>query len=101
MLQYSCKKCKAEKSVDPDENMIFSCDDLTSEEVQKITCDNCGEEMEKCLSDVSFSFPVYDLSYHRNYRRFREGLYYDDSFKEKEKAKELNEEMRHNAQIKT
>jgi DNA-directed RNA polymerase subunit RPC12/RpoP len=97
MLQYICKECKKEKSVDTEENMVFSCDDLSSENEQKITCDNCGSEMEKCLNDVSFSFPVYDLSYHRNYRRFREGLYYDDSSKEKEKAKELNEEMRYNS----
>jgi predicted nucleic acid-binding Zn ribbon protein len=100
MLQYSCKKCEVRKEVIQDDNKSFSIEDLQSEQEPLILCDKCGEKMFKDFDGISFAFPIYDISYNKNFRRFKEGMYHDDSAKQKRKTTELNEEMRYNSRNK-
>lgn len=93
MIRYKCSECKKEIELEC-ESKTYSIKDLLNE--KDLTCSFCGGKLNKNCDGISFKVPVYDLSYAKSYKRFKNGLHYDTTVKDKEKTRELNEEMRYN-----
>lgn len=93
MIRYKCLECEKELEIEC-ESKTYSMEDLLNEKTP--TCSFCGGELSKICDDISFKVPVYDLSYAKSYKRFKNGLHYDTTSKDKERTRELNEEMRYN-----
>ena len=94
MIEYKCIKCKhivqeAQKS------KSYSIEDLKNETILH-DCPVCGGRLNKLCKGISFKTPIYDLSYAKSYKRFKKGLHYDTTVKDKERTAELNAEMKHN-----